>query len=68
MADPTKPDPAVTRVRIEYEDGSWRELNGVDVCKKWSDMVGSQASMAFVHGMKYDPLPWEGPAAARDTP
>jgi hypothetical protein len=55
-------DRTVTRVRIDFSDGTYSELSDPEACKRWSEMVDAQATMAFVHGMKFEPLPWTGTA------
>ncbi len=52
----------VTRVRIEFADGTYRELTDPEACKRWMEMSSAQATMAFVHGMQFEPLPWTGTA------
>jgi hypothetical protein len=47
------------RIEIEYADGSIRRLTDPAECLKWEEMVNSQATMAFVHGVSYAPLKWE---------
>lgn len=59
MTDGDQATPRVIRVRIDYSDGTWRQLTGEDACQQWVDMAAGQASMAHVHGCTYQPLPWE---------
>jgi len=61
-------DPKVIRVRIDYDDGTYRELNERAGCEQWSEMVSGQAAMAFVHGMRCEPLPWVGTAEGCEPP
>lgn len=49
----------VSRVRIEFADGSFSELNTPEECAKWSEMVNSQALKAFVHGYRGPDLNWK---------
>lgn len=49
----------VVKVEITYEDGSMLRLTGDKPCQDWADMCEGQASMAYVHGLSYGPLPWE---------
>lgn len=48
----------VARVTIEFEDGYISELAGDDA-NKYQEMVLGQATLAFVHGVKTEPLPWK---------
>lgn len=52
-------DKTVTRVRIEFADCTYQELDTIEDCRKWNEMVRAQASMAYVHGMQFPPLPWK---------
>jgi len=45
----------VTRVRIEYEDGSAREVVGADDCEKWTTLVNAHAGLWSSRG-------WDPPA------
>jgi hypothetical protein len=59
-------DPKVTKVRIEYEDGTARELVGVERCQPWSDLVNAQGALWMTRGWAainidwcvYDALGW----------
>lgn len=56
----------IAKVEITYADGTKKRLTGEGNCQKWLDMVEAQASMAFVHGMSFGPLPWEETAAIKE--
>lgn len=45
----------VTRVRIEYDDGSAREVVGVDDCEKWTTLVNAHTTLWLSRG-------WDPPA------
>jgi hypothetical protein len=44
----------VTRVRIEYDDGSAREVVGVDDCEKWTTLVNAHTTLWLSRGW-WDP-------------
>ena len=59
-------DKAIVRVRIDYEDDTYRELTDRGACERWAAMAESQAVIAFTHGRRFDPVPWvEGVSASR---
>ena len=43
---------------FDFEDGSWRELASPEAVRRWGDMAAAQATMAAVHGMRSELLPW----------
>jgi hypothetical protein len=37
----------IVRVRIDYEDGTYRELTDRAGCKRWKEMADGQGAMAW---------------------
>jgi len=52
-------DPKVTRVRIEYEDGSSRECVGLEDCAKWAKLVNDQAGLWATRGWPSPEVNWQ---------
>ncbi len=50
--------PKVTRVRIEYEDGSAREVLGED-CAAWEQLASEQAGLWFSRGWPSPEVKWK---------
>ena len=48
----------ITKVRINYEDGSSIEVSGSEA-EKWQNMVDSMSALAYAHGYNYPELKWE---------
>jgi|HubBroStandDraft_1064217.scaffolds.fasta_scaffold163813_3 hypothetical protein len=40
----------VAKVRIEFTDGTFSELDDPEECRKWYEMSLAQAGNAFIHG------------------
>lgn len=49
----------ITRVRVEYADGTFSELDDPEECRKWHEMILSQAANAYVHGQPGPTLTWK---------
>lgn len=49
----------VTKVRIEFADGTYSELDDLEECRKWQQMTMQQATAAFVHGYTSPALNWK---------
>lgn len=63
---PAETEKKITRVRIEFDDGTAKELNEPVACAEWNAMAQAQAGIAFVHGVKCDPLPWKESRTVED--
>ena len=48
----------ITKVRINYEDGSSIEVSGSEA-EKWQNMVDSMSALAYAHGYNYPELKWK---------
>lgn len=48
----------VVRVRIEFADGTFSELDDEEQCRKWHQMSLEQAGNAAIHGYKGPELTW----------
>ena len=48
----------LSRVRLEWSDGTFAELIDPAECQRWEMMASAQVGMAHVHGMKFKPLSW----------
>ena len=57
----------VIRVEIEHDDGSIIRLTDAAECEKWRQMCEGQAILAFVHGMRPEPLSWEEFKRTKET-
>jgi hypothetical protein len=51
-------EPALSKVTLEYEDGSKRWLAGADA-KQWSDEINSIIGCAFIHGQELSDIQWQ---------
>lgn len=49
----------VTKVRIEFADGTYSELDDLEECRKWQQTTMQQATTAFVHGYVSPALNWK---------
>lgn len=60
----------VTKIRIEFDDGSAQELEGEDA-DKWDKAATSQGIMAWAHGVRFPELQWKqfpAPSGTTDSP
>mgnify|MGYP001608378767 CR=1 FL=1 len=60
------PEKRLVRVRLEYSDGTYRELSGT-VAERWDMMVDSVCTLAEIHHFNpdWEILPWSIGSAAR---
>jgi hypothetical protein len=52
-------EPKVTKVRIEYEDGSAHEVVGVDDCEIWRKICDGQAWLWASRGWSTPTVNWK---------
>ena len=51
-------DPIITKVRLEYADGSGAELVGEEAVK-WKQAVDAQAALCYAHCLYFPNLDWK---------
>ncbi len=49
----------ITRVRIEFADGTYSELDTPEECRLWHEAVVETATNAFLHGYQSPKLNWK---------
>jgi hypothetical protein len=58
----------VTRVRIEFADGSAREVVGLEDCAEWVRLSDSQAALWATRGWPTPNVNWHKLPAPRENP